>query len=44
MAAEVLGDIIHPFFSKVPEGLTYLPGHFLGLMITTIFGGLMMKC
>ena len=44
MATEVLGEMIHPFFSKVPEGLTYLPGHFFGLIITSIFGKMMMKC
>jgi hypothetical protein len=44
LAAEVLGELIHPFFSKVPEGLTYLPGHFFGLIITSIFGKMMMGC
>ena len=43
-ALEILGEIIHPFFSNIPEGLTYLPGHFFGLIITTIFGGMMMGC
>lgn len=44
MVAGVLGDIIHPFFSKVPEGLTFLPGHFFGLLITTLFGKMMLGC
>ena len=44
MALEVLGELIHPFFSKVPEGMTYLPGHFFGLVITSIFGKMMMGC
>jgi len=37
MITGMLGDIIHPFFSQLPEGLTYLPGHFLGIIITTLF-------
>lgn len=44
IALEVLGELIHPFFSKVPEGMTYLPGHFFGLVITTLFGKMMMGC
>lgn len=44
MAAEVLGEMIHPIFSKVPEGLAFLPGHFFGLLITTLFGKMMLGC
>ena len=43
-ALEVLGDIIHPFFAKVPEGMTYLPGHFVGLIITSVLGKWMLGC
>ena len=43
-ALEVLGEIIHPFFSKVPEGMTFLPGHFVGVAITSMFGKWMLGC
>tara|TARA_B100000378_G_scaffold124279_1_gene100353 strand:- start:695 stop:1159 length:465 start_codon:yes stop_codon:yes gene_type:complete len=33
MALEVLGDLIHPFFSKIPEGVIHLPGFIIGEVI-----------
>ena len=33
MALEVLGDLIHPFFSKIPEGIIHLPGFIIGEVI-----------
>ena len=44
LAFGFLGDIIHPFFSKVPEGLTYIPGYLIGIIFTTLFGSSLMKC
>ena len=33
MALEALGDLIHPFFSKIPEGIIHLPGFIIGEVI-----------
>ena len=33
IAFEILGDLIHPFFSKIPEGIIHVPGFIIGEVI-----------